>query len=292
MLAAIGTARSARAPRSRLKSRIVYPSKVFHDAGGGLAGGVRAPGRARPREPACSAWSGVRGVGPGSDEGLHGRDGSVAATRSCQRQSADGGQDEQRRRHRQFEGDRGGLDDRHGARGGDGARLRCRAGEALLSEPGMAAGRRLCRRRGRPVGADDAAPLAVLDPLREGRPGHHGDGARLPSEGVPGGQGHRRRPGRSRQPRRRRQRRGGAAEAPPGSPTCPGARTSRTRRSATRTATAGCSRRSRPGCPVGNGRTDMDVASLADLLHETAEHHGSYEAIAPPHDWWDCTRHT
>ena len=31
----------------------------------------------------------------------------------------------------------------------------------------------------------------------------------------------------------------------------------------------------------------MDVASLADLLHETAEHHGSYEAIAPPHDWWD-----
>jgi hypothetical protein len=31
----------------------------------------------------------------------------------------------------------------------------------------------------------------------------------------------------------------------------------------------------------------MDVASLADLLHETAEHHGSYEAVAPPHDWWD-----
>jgi hypothetical protein len=31
----------------------------------------------------------------------------------------------------------------------------------------------------------------------------------------------------------------------------------------------------------------MDVASLADLLHETAEHHDSYEAIAAPHDWWD-----
>jgi alpha-beta hydrolase superfamily lysophospholipase len=31
----------------------------------------------------------------------------------------------------------------------------------------------------------------------------------------------------------------------------------------------------------------MDVASLADLLHETAEHHGSYEEVAPPHDWWD-----
>ena len=31
----------------------------------------------------------------------------------------------------------------------------------------------------------------------------------------------------------------------------------------------------------------MEVASLADLLHETAERHGSYEAVAPPHDWWD-----
>ena len=31
----------------------------------------------------------------------------------------------------------------------------------------------------------------------------------------------------------------------------------------------------------------MDVASLADLLRETAEHHGSFEAVAPPHDWWD-----
>ena len=31
----------------------------------------------------------------------------------------------------------------------------------------------------------------------------------------------------------------------------------------------------------------MDVASLADLLHETAERHGSFEAVAPPHDWWD-----
>jgi hypothetical protein len=31
----------------------------------------------------------------------------------------------------------------------------------------------------------------------------------------------------------------------------------------------------------------MDVESLADLLHEASEHHGSYEAVAPPHDWWD-----
>jgi hypothetical protein len=31
----------------------------------------------------------------------------------------------------------------------------------------------------------------------------------------------------------------------------------------------------------------MDVATLADLLHETSERHGSFEAVAPPHDWWD-----
>jgi catechol 2,3-dioxygenase-like lactoylglutathione lyase family enzyme len=26
---------------------------------------------------------------------------------------------------------------------------------------------------------------------------------------------------------------------------------------------------------------------LADLLHETAERHGAFEAVAPKHDWWD-----
>ena len=31
----------------------------------------------------------------------------------------------------------------------------------------------------------------------------------------------------------------------------------------------------------------IDVAGLAQLLHETAEHHGSFEAVAAPHDWWD-----
>jgi catechol 2,3-dioxygenase-like lactoylglutathione lyase family enzyme len=30
-----------------------------------------------------------------------------------------------------------------------------------------------------------------------------------------------------------------------------------------------------------------DTGSLADLLHETADHHASFEAVAPPHDWWD-----
>ncbi len=31
----------------------------------------------------------------------------------------------------------------------------------------------------------------------------------------------------------------------------------------------------------------MDVAALADLLHETADHHANFEKIAPQHDWWD-----
>jgi hypothetical protein len=31
----------------------------------------------------------------------------------------------------------------------------------------------------------------------------------------------------------------------------------------------------------------MDVASLAELLHETSERHGRFEAVASPHDWWD-----
>ncbi|HKA04628.1 MAG TPA: hypothetical protein VKD67_09870 [Acidimicrobiales bacterium] len=31
----------------------------------------------------------------------------------------------------------------------------------------------------------------------------------------------------------------------------------------------------------------MDVEKLADLLHETSEHHAAFEAAAPKHDWWD-----
>ena len=30
-----------------------------------------------------------------------------------------------------------------------------------------------------------------------------------------------------------------------------------------------------------------DIAALADLLHETADHHGPYEASHTPHNWWD-----
>jgi hypothetical protein len=31
----------------------------------------------------------------------------------------------------------------------------------------------------------------------------------------------------------------------------------------------------------------MDIAALADLLHETAEHHDHFEKVATKHDWWD-----
>ena len=31
----------------------------------------------------------------------------------------------------------------------------------------------------------------------------------------------------------------------------------------------------------------MDIASLAELLHETSERHGSFRGCRPPHDWWD-----
>jgi hypothetical protein len=31
----------------------------------------------------------------------------------------------------------------------------------------------------------------------------------------------------------------------------------------------------------------MDVAELSALLHETSIRHGSFEAVAPAHDWWD-----
>ena len=31
----------------------------------------------------------------------------------------------------------------------------------------------------------------------------------------------------------------------------------------------------------------MDVGEIAQLLHETAEHHDAFEKAAPPHDWWD-----
>jgi hypothetical protein len=31
----------------------------------------------------------------------------------------------------------------------------------------------------------------------------------------------------------------------------------------------------------------MDIAALANLLHETSEHHDPYEKTHAPHNWWD-----
>ena len=31
----------------------------------------------------------------------------------------------------------------------------------------------------------------------------------------------------------------------------------------------------------------MEIAALAELLYETSLRHGSFEAVAPTHDWWD-----
>src|SRR5215217_5864260 len=47
-------------------------------------------------------------------------------------------------------------------------------------------------------------------------------------------------------------------------------------------ATVGCSKRSRRGSPDGTGRTDIDVASLAALLHERAR-----SRRWPHQPWWD-----
>lgn len=37
----------------------------------------------------------------------------------------------------------------------------------------------------------------------------------------------------------------------------------------------------------GDTRQEVDVPTLAELLRETSEHHGLFEASAPKHDWWD-----
>jgi hypothetical protein len=33
--------------------------------------------------------------------------------------------------------------------------------------------------------------------------------------------------------------------------------------------------------------SDVDVPTLADLLHETADHHDAFEKSTKPHNWWD-----
>jgi hypothetical protein len=31
----------------------------------------------------------------------------------------------------------------------------------------------------------------------------------------------------------------------------------------------------------------VEVGKLAELLHETADHHDSFEKATPPHNWWN-----
>jgi catechol 2,3-dioxygenase-like lactoylglutathione lyase family enzyme len=40
-----------------------------------------------------------------------------------------------------------------------------------------------------------------------------------------------------------------------------------------------------PGREWGKG--DADIAARAKLLEETSIHHGAFEAVTPPHHWWD-----
>jgi hypothetical protein len=57
-------------------------------------------------------------------------------------------------------------------------------------------------------------------------------------------------------------------------------------RSAIRTATAGSCRRSRRGFPDADF-SNVDVATLTELLKETEKRHGEYEATAAKHHWSD-----
>jgi hypothetical protein len=33
--------------------------------------------------------------------------------------------------------------------------------------------------------------------------------------------------------------------------------------------------------------TNETIAARAELLHETSGRHEKFQAVAPPHDWWD-----
>ena len=67
-------------------------------------------------------------------------------------------------------------------------------------------------------------------------------------------------------------------------------------RSATPTATAGAPGNQDLDCPDVDRTTPdeetqpMDVETLTELLQEAEEHHGAYEATAPPHHWSQVVR--
>ena len=156
----------------------------------------------------------------------------------------------------------------------------------FYAQPRLAARRRLRLRRrlpGRPV---HAARLRLLGPVRH-EP--HVGRARLGPGPLPGRLRHR---GRARRARRRAASRSArsstvgaglrrsARDAPVASRAGTDAATARSPRSATRTATAGCCRRSRPGCPAASTPPTTSFASAADLasaLRRAAAAHGEHE---------------
>ena len=162
-------------------------------------------------------------------------------------------------------------DGRSEARGRRHSGVRRRSRQALLRELGVAAGRRFRRRRRLAGGAADTSRLAVLDPssARESRRPRR---ARLRALFLVVVR-HRGSTRRARRPRRRRERGVPFRRRPVQSTARAVACRARTRsgdptahspRSAIRTATAGCSRRSRRGFPDEDsaaGRRDADRAS-------------------------------
>ena len=194
----------------------------------------------------------------------------------------EGGRHEQLRRRHRYSG-------RHEARGRRHPGCRRRPRQARSTRASVEARRRLPVRErlpGRPV---HAARVGMLGPVR--RQDHVG-GARLGRGPLPDRLRHR---GRARRARRRagstsarcsttrRRARSSSpmarAIAPPDPrPTSPA--TAPSPPSAIRTATAGCSRRSRPGFPAGSRRdTTLRIgADLATALRRAAAAHGEHEA--------------
>src|ERR1700755_3063986 len=103
-----------------------------------------------------------------------------------------------------------------------------------------------------------------------------------------------RRAGRGHRALRRRRRVGAAVRARGaggGGSALPSARAARRagpgRWTSDPTAATGARRRSNMGRPRSKEVPVMDTEALAQLLLETATHHGDFEAVAPPHNWWD-----
>ena len=191
-------------------------------------------------------------------------------------------------RHDEADRRRGRREGRPEARGGRHPGLGRRPSEGVLRPARVAARRRLRLRQrlpGRPV---HPSRLGVLDPVRHE---DHVGRAGLGPGPLPDRLRHRGRARRARRPRRRRQRgvpRRDARRSVParrrGSRQRAGARagaaTAPSPRSATPTATAGCCRRSRPGCPAASTPPRRRYASAADLasaMRRASAAHGEHE---------------